>query len=125
MERPGVVVADAAQAFEMVSQDSVRGSIESLFADAGARGFPDTVHVFREARLNGDFGGSIGVVHKDRDAFTFRTLRRCCNVVLRMACYRFGPLVVTQVSGIPIGGPMSRILLSVVCCHREFVFDQR
>ena len=89
MEVPGVVVADAGQAFEAVAVSAVLTSLASLFALARAVKPKYNVSVRRQAGVSDTSGGSIYAGFFDRDVFTLDSLQQCVKAVLTMRVYRF------------------------------------
>ena len=119
---PAWVVADAGQAYEAISIAAVTQSITRLFQAARTIGLPDAVFVKKSSKFSAGFGGSIRTPYTDRTIYTFRTIELCLIGCLLLRFFILGPWILLQCSGIPIGGPHSKILLSIPLVEREHIF---
>ena len=116
---PSAWVGDAAQAFEAVSCAQVSRATEDLLALSARLKQPDAIQVHCTPKVSVTWGGSIFTPFRDRFIYTRRTLSKFVAVALMMRIFVFGPLAIIQREGIPIGGPWSPTLLSVVLCKME------
>ena len=73
----------------------------------------------------GFVGGQIHQPAEGRVVFWLDRIRHCVDRLLAMDIYRFGDGFVQQETGIPIGGPISGVVLDIVCSVLEYLFDKR
>ena len=70
------------------------------------------------------FGGWIRDTLSDRRVFSLSKVSSCMRALLELRWYKFGDKYLVQVSGIPIGGPVSGAALEAVLCVDEDTFDK-
>lgn len=70
------------------------------------------------------FGGWLKDILHDRTVFYLSKVASCVRDLLSLRVYRFGNKSLAQLSGIPIGGPISGAALEVVLCVDEDTFDK-
>eukprot|EP00959_Pyramimonas_sp_CCMP1952_P410769 8608091-Pyramimonas_sp.AAC.1 len=70
------------------------------------------------------WGGNFREPHSDRTVFSFRSLRRAILGFLGMKFFRIGCLWLEQPRGIPIGWPLSGVILELVLSRYENAFDR-
>ena len=82
------------------------------------------VQVLRVAKNFTGKSYTLGRALGDRTVFTLNSIRKCVMAYMQMRIYRCGDLFATQLSGVPIGGPLSSSILRLVLGAREHTFDQ-
>ena len=107
MVTPGVLVADAGQAFEALDPSSIRKTNDVLFDLAGSRKFCSTIQVLHGPKPQCAFGGDPKFPYRDRTICLLKSLRNMVEAFLGMTQFKLGKMVLQQISGIPIGGLMS------------------
>ena len=126
MATPGGTTADAGQAYEAVRRSFVSGCLDALFKTASTPKFAaKTTSVLKTVKYYGFVGGQIHQLAEDRVVFWLNRIRHCVDRLLAMDIYRFGDGFVQQETGIPIGGPISGVVLDIVCSVLEYLFDKR
>ena len=70
------------------------------------------------------FGGWIKDILHDRTVFYLSKVASCVRDLLSLRVFRFGDKFLVQLSGIPIGGPISGAALEAVLCVDEDTFDK-
>ena len=70
------------------------------------------------------FGGWIRDTLLDRSVFFLSKVSSCMRALLELRCYKFGDKHLVQVSGIPIGGPVSGAALEAVLCVDKDTFHK-
>ena len=125
MAAPGGITADAGQAYEAVRRPFVSGCLDALFKTASTPKFAaKTISVLKTVKYYGFVGGRIHQPAEDRVVFWLDRIRHCVDRLLAMDIYRFGDGFVQQETGIPIGGPISGVVLDIVCSVLEYLFDK-
>ena len=126
MAGPTLYTADAGQAFEMIDPSRVRRAFRIIFKNIKCltgRSDP-TLSCLHTSKSKVRFGGWIRVTLFDRSVFYLSKVSSCMQSLLKLRWYRFGDLFLEQVSGIPIGGPVSGAVLESVLCVDEDSFEQ-
>jgi hypothetical protein len=124
MEKPGAVTLDAGQAFEAVDRRFVWQCLNFYFTRAGFfypknYGKDATLTVFNTQRCAFKLGGRVLDRTLDRTVFWLSKLYRAVEVLLRFTLFIFGNLYLEQVCGIPIGGPISGVILEFCLGYLE------
>ncbi len=114
MPVPGVVVADAAQAYEVIPSESIYSVLGRVIDYSENRHNISRVQVFHDRHRNVLVGGNATVAFKDRVVLFTKSIARAFIGCLGVRFYRVGELFIMQVSGIPIGGPLSAAVLHAV-----------
>ena len=125
MHTPGAATADAGQAYEALSRPFVNKSVDNLFTNAVARckSGDMTVSVFKTTTFNACLGGRTDSKCDDRTVLWISKIRKSIKSLLAMCVYRVGNVFIRQESGIPIGGPVSGVILEICCEVLEHRFD--
>ena len=95
---------------------------KSIQIKTGRRG--PTLSCMHTTKSKARFGGWIRDTLLDRSVFFLSKVSSCMRVLLELRCYKFGDKYLVQVSGIPIGGPVSGAALEAVLCVDEDTFDK-
>ena len=123
MQVPGVCVADAGQAHEAIRLERIWKAIDNLFNSAKRR-FPSRCIYVRKSRRAHVFpGGTITTKFWDRIVFLLSSLRRALTGFMGFRFFLCAGFCLTQLQGIPIGGPLSPIILHIVLSECEFLAD--
>ena len=121
MYTPGACTADAGQAFEVLEVDKVLNTTTKLFERAGLKGGRDTtVTVITHRTHLAHDGGRVMTHNPGRVVFWLSRLAKCTRALLAMRFYVIGNLMLEQVRGIPIGGPISAVLLDITLAQCEY-----
>ena len=94
-----------------------------MFSHAGGPKRDATITVLRKTAFSVHVGGRIPEHAVDRCVFLLCTLRACIDRLLAMSDLRLGNRFLQQKSGIPIGGPVSGVVLETCCNWLEYMFD--
>lgn len=124
MVSPGLVVADAGQAYEDLDRAAIDSSLDYIFTESSRRSESQTVFVTHGRPHTAGFGGSISMSYRDRTVFLVRSINRFVQAFLGMRLFRFGKQVLLQIKGIPIGGPLSDRILNAVLSFKEYTYDR-
>ena len=124
MSHPGSVVLDAGQAYEELRTAYVDESVQSLFRQASAGGRPRHVVLERGPQCRGRVGGLRWPQQVGRVTLRATEIQRCLRAALLVRWFRLGDAYLVQKKGVPIGGPLSKALLSLVLCRLESSFDR-
>ena len=111
------VVADAGQFFEQTRIDQVESAMETLLSRARAASGHSTVTVFRSSKRRAFMGGAEHLRGAAR-TFTFDELACAMSAFARMTLCSVG-VHTASMSGLPIGGFLSKIACSLVLCEAE------
>eukprot|EP00959_Pyramimonas_sp_CCMP1952_P188980 3952542-Pyramimonas_sp.AAC.1 len=111
MQFPGFAVSDAGQAYEALEPGAIRQAVDALFARAERDLNTRTLSGLHASSSQVVLGGRIGVRHWDRAVFIFRSLKRAIEGFLGFRFFMFSGIALVQLSGIPIGGPLSGAIL--------------
>ena len=126
MQGPTLFTADAGQAFEMISPSRIERAFRIILKNIHFRtGKQDpTLSCMHTAKPKAGFGGWIQDTLLVRSVFFMGKVSSCMRSLLRLRWFRFGNRYLVQVSGIPIGGPVSGAALEAVLCVDEDTFDK-
>ena len=109
LREPTLFTADAGQAFEMIKPARIERAFriisESIKTKTGRRG--PTLSCMHTTKSKARFGGWIRDTLLDRSVFFLSKVSSCMRALLELRWYKFGDKYLVQVSGIPIGGPVS------------------
>ena len=123
MDTPGLVVADAGQAFEALDRDEIVKTLQHMTGVIAHRSGATTVTVMHTRQSHTFAGGTPKSGYSDRTVFKFETLMRMLYAFLAMRIYRFADAFVLLTNGIPIGGPLSGHILEAVLARCEHMYD--
>ena len=126
MARPSVVLGDAGQAYEVLRSDFVSSTLDSFYSMAGydrAKERDATVTVFRGTKYVARSGGRALDLIGDRVVFWISKIRKCVEALLSMKIYRLGDRYLVQTRGVPLGGPISGIILELCLSTLERARD--
>jgi hypothetical protein len=124
MCRPSVVTIDAGQAYESLRQPFISYFLDFLFRWAGLRGKQDpTISVFHGTRCTTRTGGRVIDRLYDRTVFWLSKLKKSAHALIAMRVFVMGTTFVIQTNGIPIGGPISGIILGSCLSVLEYNAD--
>ena len=128
MQGPTLFTADAGQAFGMISPSRIERAFRIIFLSFQfivRTGKQDpTLSCMHTAKSKARFGGWIQDTLLDRSVFFMSKVSSCMRSLLRLRWFRFGNRYLVQVSGIPIGGPVSGAALEAVLFVDEDAFDK-
>ena len=65
-------------------------------------------------KVKASVGGWIQDTLEDRDVIFLSKIKKCVEALLGLTLYKFGDMFLEQLKGIPIGGPISGIILRIV-----------
>ena len=119
MSGPGVIVADAGQAYEDIPIPLIWSWLDRLFLRLEKICKCRTVTVFRTRRSHCRLGGHCEGRIWDRVVFYFSSIKRALTGFMSMRFFRLGKICTEQKKGIPIGGPLSGNVLHVVLSEQE------
>ena len=123
MNFPGVVVADAGQAYEALSSQAIQSTNNKLFQQAKAHPHCSSVHVMHGPKPIIGFGGCPKIAYRDRTVCLLKSIQNMIAAFLGMSQYKVGPFILQQITGIPIGGTLSASILEGVCADSETQTD--
>lgn len=112
------VVCDAGQFFEMVTPQDALASVREIMHGVASSTGKDTVTVFKKKKVAGFLGGSAGFFRSKSVTFTFYELLFCFWASLMVSFCYVGNLVF-RLSGLPIGGLLSRVASGFVLALDE------
>ena len=124
MATPGLVVADAGQAYESISSAAISSFLLRVEKNCKETPKLKTVFVMHGQKAACGPGGSVKRKYSDRTVFWARSVLRCVYGFLGMKLYRLGDFWLRQLRGIPIGGPLSFAILDGLLCSIEHDFDR-
>ena len=124
MTTPGVVIADAGQAFETLPQSSIYAFLEKLSEGPKRESRVQAVFVMHGPRAVCGFGGSVKRKYSDRTILLSRSVIRCFHGFMGMRYFRLGNVWLFQRKGVPIGGPLSGHILDSILGDIEFEYDK-
>jgi hypothetical protein len=124
MRVPDVFVGDAGQAYEALDLNFVSSTFQALFTAYGNTAAPSTVTVHCTQHCSGQLGGRADMPSDSQVVFRVAEIQRALVAMLCMRIYRVGNAWLRQVSGMPIGGPGSKVMLSASLGRLEAWFDQ-
>lgn len=125
MTRPGIRTADAGQAVEELEIGFINNSVNSMFSRAGLRERRDrTITVISPSALAAHDGGRAIASNFGRTIFWLFKLKKGTDALLAMRYYVAGNLMLTQKKGIPIGGPISAVMLDIGLAEPEGTFTR-
>eukprot|EP00959_Pyramimonas_sp_CCMP1952_P396136 8299973-Pyramimonas_sp.AAC.2 len=122
MRLPGVLVGDAGQACEAIDVARILGCLDRLFSKVEAH---RCITILRTQRSHAYFGGHTNQRLWGRTVWVVRGLRRALEGFLGVRLFLVGGLVVQQLQGIPIGGPLSGSILHAVLSDLEYQMGAR
>ena len=116
-------MADAGQAYEAFRLERIWKAIDNLFNRAKRR-FPfRCISVLKSRRAHVFPGGTITTKFWDRTVFLLSSLRRALTGFMGFRFFLCAGFCLTQLQGIPIGGPLSPSILHIVLSECEFLAD--
>ena len=126
MRHPTLYTADAGQAYEMVKQSRINRAFNFIFKALRLKTKlkDPTMSVQHSIKAKARFGGCIRDKLFDRSVFYISKVENCMRSLVNLKIFRFGNLFLQQVSGIPIGGPVSGTVLEGVLSLDEHMFEQ-
>ena len=104
-------MADAPQAFEGLSSDSIEETLTFLFGQARLHITTGTISVAKGRPFTVACAGNPREKHRDWQGIFLSTLERVVRLYLQLQLYRVGEKIWQQISGVPIGGPISNGIL--------------
>ena len=121
MNVPTLRVYDAGQAYEVIREGSISRDLNDVLAKARECGF-SLVQVLRAVRPLVAASRNLKRNYGDRVVLTVDSIKKCVDSYLMLRVFRVGNRFVQQVSGVPIGGPVSSALLRRILssCERRF-----
>ena len=126
MKYPTLYTADAGQAYEMVKQSRINRAFNFIFKAIRIKTKlkDPTVSVQHSTKAKARFGGCIRDKLYDRTVLFISKIENCMRGLVDLRIFQFGNLFLEQVSGIPIGGPVSGTVLEGVLSLDEHMFEQ-
>ena len=118
-----MVISDASACFEQASPDTVLAGLELVTDIAKARGYKG-VAIMPSGPL---VGYCVREMHTRSDGsviFSFERLRALHLLALDMRLVVFGDVLFQQLEGVPIGGLMSKVHVSMVLNPHEWSYAQ-
>ena len=112
------VVCDAGQFFEMVKPHDALASVREIMHDVSARTGQNTVTVLKTRKVHGFLGGTAGLFRPKSVTFCFDDLLQCFWASV-MVCFCYVGNMVFRLSGLPIGGLLSRVASGYVLACDE------
>ena len=112
------VVADAGQFFEVVQPSTAVSAMVSIMECLTRQARRHTVTIRRSRKVQGFLGGNPFVKSAKTRTFTFHDLLCCFAACMYIPFCKLGDTVI-RMSGLPIGGLLSRIAASVVLAWEE------
>ena len=128
MLHPGFVAGDAGQAYEELDPDFVAESLNHFYSLAGFSSDPKrdaTISVYNSIAHHARSGGVVVDLVEDRTVFWISRLRKCVAALLAMKIYKLGSKFLVQVRGVPIGGPISGVVLEICLTRLEQAFASK
>ena len=127
MNRPSIIAADAGQAYEELNLPYVYETLDDFYSRGGhcVKDNSDaTISVLKTVRHCTRSGGRAADIVNDRVVFWLSKVRVCVESLLAMRFFRLGDRFLVQVKGIPIGGPISGVILDMSLVRLEEKFDR-
>ena len=118
---PGLLVVDAGQAFEALKPSAIQAACDALFAGARRIAPSGTISIAKSKKMEVVAGGSISVKYRDRYVFTLETLYKILQAYLLLSYYCNGDISFYQLTSIPIGGPLSSLVLDMTLGYHEHI----
>ena len=125
MSSPGIVVADAGQAFEALSSVSIQSGIQHVFDLAAADSSFSTLQVLHGQGCSVAKGGCPKTSYRDRIIVRLATLKKAVHSFLGLKYFRIGDQLMFQVDGVPIGGNFSGSILENTLGVLEGTFSSK
>ena len=128
MKTPSIIAADAGQAYEELGAEFVSSTLEFFYEEAGfsKEGKKDVaISISNSTRHQSRSGGKVIDVVNDRVVFWVSRVRKCVDSLLAMKIFKLGNRFLAQVRGIPIGGPISGIVLDLCLARLECIYDKK
>ena len=124
MKTPGVCSVDAGQAYEEIPHDYVSRSTSHIIKKFGGPNFANkTLTVYNQQTVVAHKGGSLNINLSDRVVLRLQKLQEVVDMILGLRNYALGNATLSQTIGIPIGGPLSTVLLDIPLSCSEHHFD--
>ena len=126
MDGPTLQSADAGQAFEMIRPERIERALRIIFRLIQLKTGKDdpTISCMHSTKAKARFGGWVRDVLHDRSCYFMSKVASCVRSLPKLRIFRFGSKLIVQLSGIPIGGPISGAALEAVLCVDEYMFDR-
>ena len=126
MAHPTLYTADAGQAYEMVKQSRINRAFTFIFKALRIKTKlkDPTISVQHSTKAKARFGDYIRDKLFERSVFYISKVENCMRGMVKLRKFQFGNLFLEQVSGIPIGGPVSGAVLEGVLSLDEHMFEQ-
>ena len=118
-------VQDAGQAYEALDVSTIFDALRQLHQLSQRSTRTAAVTVSNEAKCAYTMGGNVKHNTPGRTVFLTSTIIRVISSFLGTRYYRLGDLVLYQVQGIPIGGPLCGATLDMVLQRQEDRADHR
>ena len=118
------VVADAGQFFEVVQPPTAVDCMANIFQDVARRSQTTSVTVLRKKKVLGYLGGNPASKSPKLVCFLFHDLLLCFAACMYIPFCSLGSTII-RMSGLPIGGLLSRIAASAVLAWEEHLWVQQ
>ena len=125
MQHPGLLVADAGQAYEAMRYADIIETLDKLFNAIRDSRSDVTVWARYGRKSECGFGGKLSAKYRDRVIILPATLERFVHAYLGLKWFHGGPLMLRQMDGVPIGGPLSGSLLGGRLSDNENAKDRQ
>ena len=118
------VVADAGQFFEVVQPSTAVDCMANIFHDVARKSQTTSVTILRRKKVQGYLGGNPAITSPKLVCFLFRDLLFCFAACMYIPFCSLGSTII-RMSGLPIGGLLSRIAASAVLAWEEHMCVQQ
>ena len=118
------VVADAGQFFEVVQPSTAVDCMANIFHDVARKSQTTSVTILRRKKVQGYLGGNPAITSPKLVCFLFRDLLFCFAACMYIPFCSLGSTII-RMSGLPIGGLLSRIAASAVLAWEEHMWVQQ
>ena len=124
MKTLGVCSVDAGQAYEEIPHDYVsRSTLHLINKFGGPASENKTLTVYNQQTVVAHKGGSLSINLSDRVVLRLKKIQEVVDMILGLRNYALGNATLSQTIGIPIGGPLSTVLLDIPLSCSEHHFD--
>ena len=126
MTHPTLYTGDAGQAYEMIKRSRINRAFTFIFKALRikTRLKDPKISVQHSTKAQAHFGGCVRDKLYDRSVFYATKIENAMRGLIELRKFQFGNLFLEQVSGIPIGGPVSGAVLEGVLSLDEHMFDR-
>ena len=123
LESPSIITIDAGQAYESIPVWFVLRALDRLWDIFDLHEKDKTVTVHHASKAIVNWGGDVRIHSRFTTVLYMSVVMRAIRLMLHCRIFQLADLFIVQTQGLPIGGPLSSVLLDVALADEETRFD--